>query len=147
VVTEFEFALHQVGAAALTAELFYGPPQAPAALRRWRELLVEAPRQATLTAWAGTSGRWPFLPPELWGRPMASVGYVWVGDPDRARGMLASLRDAAPPLAERVQELSYLELQRSSRSPAASTSTTSPTKARWASSAPTAQASWPGWPG
>ncbi len=112
VVTEFEFALHQVGAAALTAELFYGPSQAPAALRRWRELLVEAPRQATLTAWAGTSGRWPFLPPELWERPMASVGYVWVGDPDRARGPLAALRDAAPPLAERVQELSYLELQR-----------------------------------
>jgi hypothetical protein len=43
---------------------------------------------------------------------MVSVGYVWVGDPDRARGMLASLHDAAPPLAERVQELSYLELQR-----------------------------------
>ena len=112
VVTEFEFALHHVESAALLVDLFYAPHEAPGALRRWRELLVEAPRQATLTAWAGPSGRWPFLPPELWGRPMASVGYAWVGDPDRARGMLASLRDAAPPLAERVQQLSYLELQR-----------------------------------
>jgi hypothetical protein len=44
---------------------------------------------------------------------MASVGYVWVGDPDQGRRLLPALRDAAvAPLAERVQELSYLELQR-----------------------------------
>jgi FAD/FMN-containing dehydrogenase len=43
---------------------------------------------------------------------MASVGYVWVGDPDQGRGLLPALRAAAPPpAAERVQELSYLELQ------------------------------------
>jgi hypothetical protein len=42
---------------------------------------------------------------------MASVGYVWVGDPDQGRGLLAALRNGASPLAERVQELSYLELQ------------------------------------
>jgi hypothetical protein len=43
---------------------------------------------------------------------MAAVGYVWVGDPDQGRRLLPALRGAAPPLAERVQELSYLELQR-----------------------------------
>jgi FAD/FMN-containing dehydrogenase len=112
VVTEFEFALHQVGPAALTADLFYAPEDAPAALRRWRELITESPREATLTAWAGTTGAFSFLPSELHGRPMASVGYVWVGDPDRGRRLLPALRDAAAPLAERVQELSYLELQR-----------------------------------
>jgi FAD/FMN-containing dehydrogenase len=112
VVTEFEFALHQVGTAALLVDLFYTPQDAPAALRRWRELLAEAPRQATLTAWAGTTGAFPFLPPKLHGRPMASVGYVWVGDPDQGRGLLQALRRGAPPLAERIQELSYLELQR-----------------------------------
>jgi FAD/FMN-containing dehydrogenase len=112
VVTEFEFALHQVGTAALLVDLFYTPQDALAALRRWRELLAEAPRQATLTAWAGTTGAFPFLPPKLHGRPMASVGYVWVGDPDQGRGLLQALRRGAPPLAERIQELSYLELQR-----------------------------------
>jgi FAD/FMN-containing dehydrogenase len=103
VVTEFEFTLHQVGTAALLVDLFYAPGDAPAALHRWRGLLAEAPRQATLTAWAGATE----------GRPMAAVGYVWVGDPDQGRGLLPALRDAAPPpLAERVRELSYLELQR-----------------------------------
>ena len=58
VVTEFEFDLHQVGTAALLVELFYRREDAPPALRRWRDLLAEA-----------------------------------------------------PPLAQRVQQLSYLELQ------------------------------------
>jgi FAD/FMN-containing dehydrogenase len=112
VVTEFEFDLHQVGTAALIVDLSYAPQDAPAALRRWRGLLADAPRRATLTAWAGTSGALPFLPPKLHGRPMATVGYVGVGDPDQGRGLLPALRQGAPPLAERVQELSYLELQR-----------------------------------
>jgi FAD/FMN-containing dehydrogenase len=112
VVTEFEFDLHQVGTAALVAELFYAPQDAPAALRHWRGLIPEAPRQATMTAWVGTTGTLPGLPPEVGNRPMAAVGYVWVGDPDRGRRLLPPLRAAAPPLAQRVQELSYLELQR-----------------------------------
>jgi FAD/FMN-containing dehydrogenase len=111
VVTEFEFTLHRVGAAALLVDLFYAPQDAPRVLRRWRDLIAEAPPEATLTAWVGTTGPWPFLPPELHGRPLASVGYVWVGDPDQGRGLLAALRDEAPAKAERIQELTYLELQ------------------------------------
>jgi FAD/FMN-containing dehydrogenase len=112
VVTEFEFELHQVGTAALLVDLFYPSQDAPAALRRWRELLAEAPPQATLTAWVGTASELPFLASALWNRPLASVGYVWVGDPDQGRELLPALRDGTPPpAAERVQELSYLELQ------------------------------------
>jgi FAD/FMN-containing dehydrogenase len=112
VVTEFEFQLHQVGTAALLVDLFYTPQDAPAALRRWRDLIAEAPPQATLTAWVGSAGELPFLGPALWYWPLASVGYVWVGDPDQGRKLLAALRDGTPPpAAERVQELSYLELQ------------------------------------
>ena len=111
VVTEFEFALHQVGTAALLVDRFYAPEDAPGPLRRWGELIADAPPQATLTAWVGTAGELPFLEPAMWNRPLASVGYVWVGDPDRGRELLSALRDGTPPKAERVQELSYLELQ------------------------------------
>src|SRR5215218_1550643 len=111
VVTEFEFHLHQVGTAALVVDLFYAPQDAPGALRRWSELIADAPPQATFTAWVGTAGEQPGLAPAHWNRPLASVGYVWVGDPVKGRELLAALRDGTPPVAERVQELSYLELQ------------------------------------
>jgi FAD/FMN-containing dehydrogenase len=68
--------------------------------------------QATLTAWVGTASELPFLAPALWNRPLASVGYVWVGDPDQGRQLLPALREETPPpVAERAQELTYLELQ------------------------------------
>jgi FAD/FMN-containing dehydrogenase len=111
VVTGFEFEIHQVGTAALLVDLFYDPDDGPAVLRRWADLIPEAPRQATLTAWVGTTGAWPFLPAALWNRPMASVGYVWVGDPDQGQRLLPVLRGGARPLAESIQELTYLELQ------------------------------------
>src|SRR6059058_4873774 len=111
VVTEFEFRLHQVGTRSLLVDLYFLPEDAEAALRGWRDLIGAAPRRATLTAWVGTAGDWPHLPPALRGCPLASVGYVWVGDPDQGRRLLPALRSLGPPLAERVQELSYLDLQ------------------------------------
>ena len=111
IVTEFEFRLHRAGTAALTADLFFRPGDAPQALRRWRDLIAGAPPRATLTAWAGAAGDWPFLPRELRGRSLASVGYVWTGDPDDGRRLLPELRSGTSPVAEQTQELTYLQLQ------------------------------------
>jgi FAD/FMN-containing dehydrogenase len=111
VVTEFEFELHPVGTAALIAELFYALRDAPRVLRGWGELIAEAPRQATLTAWTGTAGDWPVLPVEHRNTPLASVGCIWVGKPDEGREFVGALRGLDRPLAERVEELTYLELQ------------------------------------
>jgi FAD/FMN-containing dehydrogenase len=110
VVTEFEFALHPVGTAAMIVDLVYPQDKAADALARWRELLGEASARATLTAWVGTAGPWPFLPSELHGRPVATIGYVWVGDPDEGRDLAGALRTGRQ-VAERVQELSYVDLQ------------------------------------
>jgi FAD/FMN-containing dehydrogenase len=111
VVTEFEFRLHPVGTAALIADLYYPPAEAPEAMRRWRDLLQDAPLQATFTAWTGTAGPWPFLAPEHHDRPLASVGYVWIGDPGTGRELLQALRAGTRPVGERVEPLTYLQLQ------------------------------------
>jgi FAD/FMN-containing dehydrogenase len=111
VVTEFEFNLHEVGTTAMIAELFYAVDDAPRILARWRELLEESPRQATLTAWAGSSGVWPILPSAHHNRPLLSVGYVWVGDPEEGRNLLPAFHGAGRPVAESAQEVSYLDLQ------------------------------------
>jgi FAD/FMN-containing dehydrogenase len=111
VVTEFEFRLHRIGTAALIAEYFYSPADAPAALRRWRDLIADAPNRATLTAWVGSSGEWPFLPRELHNRPLAGAGFVWVGDPDEGRRLVPKFSALGRPVAQRVEEMTYLELQ------------------------------------
>jgi len=112
VVTEFEFRLHPVGTAALAATLFYRPEDGSRVMRGWRDLLEDAPCQATFTAWVGAAGDWPFLPRELHHRPLISVGYVWVGDLDQGRDLLPALREVGPPIAEQVEALTYVDLQR-----------------------------------
>jgi len=111
IVTEFEFRLHPLHAQALVVELFFELADAAAAMRAWRELLADAPRAATLTANVITAGDAPYLPNRLRGLSVASVGYVWVGDLDRARTYLPTIRQIGQPIAERVEELTYVQLQ------------------------------------
>jgi FAD/FMN-containing dehydrogenase len=111
VVTDFEFRLHDVGTAALVVELFYDPHDAGAAMRVWRDLIPQTPREATLTAWVGTAGDWPFLPAALHHRSVVNLGAVWIGDPERGSDVVAAVRAAAPPAAERIRPMSYLDLQ------------------------------------
>jgi FAD/FMN-containing dehydrogenase len=102
VVTEFEFRLHPVAGHALVIELAYDMADALEPMRRWRDLLSDAPRAATLTADAVT----------VEGRPIVLIGYVWVGDPDEGMAYLPTMRGIGDPREESVQPMSYLALQR-----------------------------------
>jgi len=97
VVVEFEFRLHPTGTRALVAEHTFGPEQAVAVLRGWRDLAAGAPRPATFTA-SVRDGR-------------VTAGFVWTGDPRRGRLLAAELDALGEPLARRVAETSYLDLQ------------------------------------
>jgi FAD/FMN-containing dehydrogenase len=101
VVTEFTFRLHPTVGRALVVELAFPASEAFEPMRRWRDLLPEAPRSATLTADAITAN----------GRPTVSIGYVWVGDPDDGRAYLPTMRGIGRMVGEGVTEMSYLELQ------------------------------------
>jgi FAD/FMN-containing dehydrogenase len=98
IVTGFEFRLHPVGTRALSVELDFPVDRADGVLARWRDLNATAPQQATfaVTVLGGT----------------VTAGFVWVGDPEAGRRYARELRNLGRPAAERVAELSYLELQR-----------------------------------
>ena len=106
VVTEFEFVLHPTTGQALTAELYFDAfdPAAVAAVRAWRDLLPDAPREATLVCDAVTAGEWPILPSRFHGRPVVSVGFAWVGDIAAARRYLETVRRIGTPIAENIQD-------------------------------------------
>jgi FAD/FMN-containing dehydrogenase len=111
IVSEFEFRLHPISRRAHVVELFFGIEEAAPVLRGWRDLNATAPRAATFTAWVGDSQS-PLLPAEWRDRPLANVGFVWAGEPELDRELLPALRALGRPVAERVEELSYLQLQR-----------------------------------
>ena len=107
VVTEFELRLHPVGTQALVAELSFPAEGAAPVLRGWRDLATEAPRRATFTASVTNA---PALPGEPAGG-LATVGFVWIGDPDEGRRLLPALRALGTPVDEQVHEMTYLDLQ------------------------------------
>ena len=112
IVTEFEFRLHPISHTVLAVDRMFEPADAPAALRAWRELLPDAPREATLTADANTAAPDSDLPERLHGRPVVSVGFVWVGNVDEGRRYLeGTFRETGEAVAESVSELRYVELQ------------------------------------
>ncbi|NEK56701.1 FAD-binding oxidoreductase [Geodermatophilus sabuli] len=103
VVTEFEFALHATGTRAMSVELDFPVADAGAALVRWRELAAVAPRPATYTA--TVSGG------------IAALGFVWVGDPGAGHQHARALDTLGRPIERRLQEPSYLDLQRREDTP------------------------------
>jgi FAD/FMN-containing dehydrogenase len=98
VVTEFEFRLHPVGTRTLVAGYDYPLERALPAVRAWRDLSEQAPRRATFTASIGGDG-------------LVTVGFVWVGDPKDGRRLLPAMRSLGRPVAERVSQPSYVDLQ------------------------------------
>jgi len=98
IVTEFEFQLHPVGTRTLVAEFDFPIDKTAAAMRAWRDLSESAPRAATFNAAVGPDD-------------VAMLGFIWVGDPEEGRRLLPSMGALGTPIAERVGEMSYVELQ------------------------------------
>jgi FAD/FMN-containing dehydrogenase len=112
VVTEFEFRLHEVGTHAMIIENTFDLAAAPEAMRRWRDLLGDGvPEQATPTAWVGTLPDFPEMQGPQRNRAVASLGFVWVGSVEEGRRLVPTVASLGKPLAERVMELSYVQLQ------------------------------------
>ena len=114
VVTEFEFQLHPFRHTVLMVDRYFEPDDAPAALRAWRDLLPDAPREATLTTDAWTAPPDPSLPERLHGRPVVTIGFVWAGDVEHGRRYLEDrFRETGDAILEEVAEKPYLDLQSS----------------------------------
>ena len=98
VVTEFEFRLHHTGTQALSVEFDFPAAKAAPAVARWRDLSATAPRRATYASTVLDG--------------VATLGFVWTGDPEDGREHARALESLGRPLDRRVIELSYLDLQR-----------------------------------
>ncbi|WP_145802008.1 FAD-binding oxidoreductase [Kribbella amoyensis] len=97
IVTEFEFRLHDIGTRTLLAEFGFGVDEGFDVLRAWRDLNATASRRATFKAYLAHQ--------EL------VLGFVWIGDPAEAAGLVEAFRGLGTVVAESIEEMSYLALQ------------------------------------
>jgi FAD/FMN-containing dehydrogenase len=111
VVTQFTFRLHPISGQVLSVDFFYRHEDGMAVLQAFRDFARTAPNEANPTAWVGTAPEWPFLPAELHGTPLVNAGYIWVGDLDAGRALLPTFREVATPVAEVIDETTYVQLQ------------------------------------
>ena len=95
----------------MSVELTFEPGRARDPIRRWRDLVANAPREATLGVDAYSPAVDPTATEPTPHRPLVIVGFIWIGDADAGRRYLEDFRVVGEPDDEDVSEMSYVELQ------------------------------------
>lgn len=111
VVTALELALHEVGPEVLAGQMLFSLDAAPAALRRWRDAMAEAPDGLGSVAALITAPPVPPFPEAAHGRTVLSVGLSYAGDPEAGLRAVDAFRGAAEPLLDVVGPQPYVVLQ------------------------------------
>jgi FAD/FMN-containing dehydrogenase len=112
VVTSFEFELHPFGPDILSVDLAYPIDAGPAALRALLELAADAPDAMVAGAAVVTARPSAEIPEAHHGRPIVWVGYTYAHDIEAGKRYLSRLKVAGEPLAESVEVMRYVDLQR-----------------------------------
>lgn len=111
VVTEFEFRLHQVGPMVHVGLLFWSPDQDAEVLRLGREVFATLPAATNAMVLGVNAPPAPFVPEQYHFMPIYALAVVGFGSAEEHAAVLASIRDALPPLFEFVTPMPYIQLQ------------------------------------
>jgi FAD/FMN-containing dehydrogenase len=112
IVTSFEFQLHQFGPDILNVDLAFGIDDGHAALRRLLSLAEDAPDAFVAGAGVVTARPSPMLPQEFHGKPVVFASFTYADDAEAGRRYVPLLKVAATPIAEFVEVMPYVQLQR-----------------------------------
>lgn len=111
VVTRFEFRLHPVGPNVLSGLIAYSGADARSVLRQYRDFSLQAPDD--LTAWVvmRKAPPLPFLPPEVHGREILVLAFLYAGDPEQGSSVIEPLGRLATPVGSHVGVQPYVAWQ------------------------------------
>lgn len=110
VVCEFEVKLYPVRAVLLGTCLRAGD-DIRRSLRAWREFMKEAPDNLRWGISLTKAPESEEVPRQWRGKPVASESALWVGDLEKGRLWLDRVLSPGKPIARRVKEMPFLELQ------------------------------------
>ena len=112
VVTEFEFALHEVGPLAQLGLFFWPAEQGVEALRHSRSVVAGLPAGVGALIAGLSAPPAPFVPEQHHFAPGFALLVASWGSPEAHAELVAPVRDALPPLFELVTPIPYTELQK-----------------------------------
>jgi FAD/FMN-containing dehydrogenase len=112
VVTEFEFALHELRELVILAT-FHELTRAPEVLDRGRRAMADrgAPDELLWTSFLRKAPPLPWIPPALVGRPGVMSLIEWSGEPAEGRRRLERLRRELSPTAGSIETVPFLHIQ------------------------------------
>jgi FAD/FMN-containing dehydrogenase len=111
VVTEFTYALHEVGPIIRAGMLLYPREMAPQVVRYYRDWIEAAPREVSGgLAFISAPPHDP-VPPEVQGKPMVGVILAYFGPLEDADEALRPMAEFGPPAMAMVQDMPYTALQ------------------------------------
>jgi hypothetical protein len=112
VVTQFEFALHEVAPLANLGLFFWGVDQGVEALRFSRDVVAGLPEGVGALIAGLSAPPAPFVPEQYQLQPGFALLLASWGSPDAHAELVAPVRDGLPALFELVTPIPYVELQK-----------------------------------
>jgi FAD/FMN-containing dehydrogenase len=95
----------------LAGPVLYPLEAAGAVLRRYRDVIADAPDELTTVLNLRLAPRLAAIPADVHGRPVLMIGCCWAGDPTEGEVALRPLRQLGPVLADLLEPRPYLQLQ------------------------------------
>jgi FAD/FMN-containing dehydrogenase len=111
-VTEFEFALHEVGPMVHFGLVFWSLDEGVDALRHARDVINTLPFDVNVMVGGLNAPPAPFVPEQHQLQPGYMAIVVGTGAPESHADVFAALRVGAPPLFDFVTPMPYVELQK-----------------------------------
>ena len=111
VVTSLTYRVHPVGPTLLAGPVYYSRDDGQAVLRRYRDVIAQAPDELTTILNLRLAPALPFLPPAVHGKPVLMVGACYAGSIQAGVEVLRPLRELGTPIIDLIEPRPYTELQ------------------------------------
>jgi FAD/FMN-containing dehydrogenase len=112
VVTQFEFALHQVGPEVTAGLIVFPHAQGREVLRRYRDFVDTLPQDLSVWAVLRKAPPLPFLPPAVHGSDIVALAVFSTLPPEACLPLFAPLREFGDVLGEHVGPMPYTAWQK-----------------------------------
>ena len=111
IVTEFEFRLDPLGPTVLAGPVMWRIEDSPQVLRFYRDWIAQAPDELMTIVVQRRMLPLPFVPPELHGELVLSIGCCWAGPVEQGEEVVRPLREFGNPVLDVCKPKPYLAHQ------------------------------------